>query len=150
MAFTLKINGTPHKVDVDGDTPLLWVPRRARHDRDMTGTKFGCGQVLCGAFTEHVDDAATRSCITTVDSIGESAITTIEAIRRRHSARADNRLEVFLLRRMSPLLCRFSDAGDDDLATRSGSRRPKSAKARNRGRYARSAVPQAQLWGFKR
>ena len=46
----------------------------------MTGTKFGCGQALCGACTMHVDGAATRSCITTVDSIGESAITTIEAI----------------------------------------------------------------------
>jgi hypothetical protein len=46
------------------------------------------------------------------------------------------------------LLCRFSDAGNDDLATRSGDRRPKSVKARNRGRYARSAVPLAQLWGY--
>ena len=46
----------------------------------MTGTKFGCGQALCGACTVHVDGAATRTCITTVDSIGESAITTIEAI----------------------------------------------------------------------
>jgi aerobic-type carbon monoxide dehydrogenase small subunit (CoxS/CutS family) len=77
MAFTLKINGTPHKVDVDGDTPLLWVLRDVL---GMTGTKFGCGQALCGARTVHVDGAATRSCITTVDSIGESAITTIEAI----------------------------------------------------------------------
>src|SRR5271166_4980903 len=47
-------------------------------------------------------------------------------------------------------LCRFSDAGSDELSTRSGGRRSKSAKARNRGRYARSAVPQAQLWGFER
>jgi isoquinoline 1-oxidoreductase alpha subunit len=77
MAFMLKINGTPHEVDVDGDTPLLWVLRDVL---GMTGTKFGCGQVLCGACTVHVDGAATRTCITTVDSIGESAITTIEAI----------------------------------------------------------------------
>ena len=77
MAFRLKINGTPHEVDVDGDTPLLWVLRDVL---GMTGTKFGCGQALCGACTVHVDGAATRSCITTVDSIGESAITTIEAI----------------------------------------------------------------------
>ena len=73
MAFTLKINGTPHEVDVDGDTPLLWVLRDVL---GMTATKFGCGQALCGACTVHVDGAATRSCITTVDSIGESAITT--------------------------------------------------------------------------
>ena len=77
MAFTLKINGTPRDVDVDGDTPLLWVLRDVL---GMTGTKFGCGQALCGARTVHADGAATRSCITTVDSIGESAITTIEAI----------------------------------------------------------------------
>src|SRR5262249_17596173 len=48
MAFMLKINGTPHEVDVDGDTPLLWVLRDVR---GMTGTKFGCGQALCGART---------------------------------------------------------------------------------------------------
>ena len=77
MAFMLKVNGTPHEVDVDGDTPLLWVLRDVL---GMTGTKFGCGKALCGACTAHVDGAATRSCITTVDSIGESAITTIEAI----------------------------------------------------------------------
>src|SRR5262249_3441852 len=77
MAFMLKINGTPHEVDVDGDTPLLWVLRDVL---GMTGTEFGCGQALCGACTVHVDGAATRTCITTVDSIGESAITTIEAI----------------------------------------------------------------------
>jgi isoquinoline 1-oxidoreductase subunit alpha len=77
MAFTLKVNGTPHEVDLDGDTPLLWVLRDVL---GMTGTKFGCGRALCGACTVHVDGAATRSCITTVDSIGESAITTIEAI----------------------------------------------------------------------
>ena len=52
MAFTLKINGTPHEVDVDGDAPLLWVLRDAL---GMTGTKFGCGQALCGACTVHVD-----------------------------------------------------------------------------------------------
>src|SRR3546814_1573346 len=77
MAFTLKINGTPHEVDVDGDTPLLWVLRDVLA---MTGTKFGCGQALCGACTVHVDGAATRSCITAVDSIGDSSVTTIEAI----------------------------------------------------------------------
>ena len=77
MAFTLKINGTDHTVDVDGDTPLLWVLRDVL---GMTGTKFGCGMALCGACTVHVDGTATRACITTVDSIGTSAITTIEAI----------------------------------------------------------------------
>src|SRR3981189_336374 len=77
MANTHKVNGTGHNVDVDGDTPLLWVLRDVL---GMTGTKFGCGMALCGACTVHVDGVATRSCITPVDSIGTSEITTIEAI----------------------------------------------------------------------
>ena len=77
MAFTINVNRNTHSVDVDGDTPLLWVLRDVL---GMTGTKFGCGIALCGACTVHVDGVATRSCITTIDSIGNSEITTIEAI----------------------------------------------------------------------
>jgi len=77
MAFAIKINGKTHSVDVDGDTPLLWVLRDVL---GMTGTKFGCGQALCGACTVHIDGNATRSCITTVDSLQGSEVTTIEAI----------------------------------------------------------------------
>jgi isoquinoline 1-oxidoreductase alpha subunit len=77
MAFLLKINGTRHEVDVDGDTPLLWVLRDVL---GMTGTKFGCGQALCGACTVHLDGQPVRSCQTPVDSVSDSSITTIEAI----------------------------------------------------------------------
>ena len=77
MAFAITINGTARSVDVDGDTPLLWVLRDVL---GMTGTKFGCGMALCGACTVHLDGSAIRSCITTIDSVGESKITTIEAI----------------------------------------------------------------------
>src|SRR4051812_19230949 len=77
MGFTININGTPRSADVDGDTPLLWVLRDVL---GMTGTKFGCGMALCGACTVHMDGSAIRSCITTVDSIGDAKITTIEAI----------------------------------------------------------------------
>jgi isoquinoline 1-oxidoreductase subunit alpha len=77
MTFKVNINGIDHTVDVDGDTPLLWVLRDAL---GMTGTKFGCGMALCGACTVHQDGNAIRSCSTTIDSVGESAITTIEAI----------------------------------------------------------------------
>src|SRR6516165_7812170 len=77
MAIAIKVNGTDRTVDVDGDTPLLWVLRDVL---GMTGTKFGCGMALCGACTVHIDGIATRSCITPIDSIGRSAITTIEAI----------------------------------------------------------------------
>ena len=58
-------------------TPLLWALRDVL---GMTGTKFGCGMALCGACTVHVNGVATRSCITPIDSIGNSEITTIEAI----------------------------------------------------------------------
>jgi len=77
MALTININGTAHSIDVDGDTPLLWVLRDVL---GMTGTKFGCGMALCGACTVHLDGVATRSCVTPVDSIGNAQITTIEAI----------------------------------------------------------------------
>jgi isoquinoline 1-oxidoreductase alpha subunit len=77
MAFTIKVNGAEHRVDVEGDTPLLWVLRDVL---GMTGTKFGCGMALCGACTVHLNGAATRSCVTPVGSIGDAAVTTIEAI----------------------------------------------------------------------
>ena len=77
MAFSIKVNGTIHSVDVDGDTPLLWVLRDVL---GLTGTKFGCGMALCGACTVHQNGVAIRSCITPLDSIGTSEITTIEAI----------------------------------------------------------------------
>jgi len=77
MAVAINVNGTTHKVDVDGDTPLLWVLRDLL---GMTGTKFGCGMALCGACTVHIDGAPVRSCVTPVDSIGASQIATIEAI----------------------------------------------------------------------
>ncbi len=77
MAFTIKVNGIDNSVDVDGDTPLLWVLRDVL---GMTGTKFGCGMALCGACTVHMDETPIRSCVTSIDSVGTSAITTIEAI----------------------------------------------------------------------
>jgi isoquinoline 1-oxidoreductase alpha subunit len=77
MSFTIKVNGDTRSVDVDGDTPLLWVLRDVL---GMTGTKFGCGMALCGACTVHLDGVAIRSCLTPIDSIGTSTITTIEAI----------------------------------------------------------------------
>ena len=77
MAFEIEVNGVKQAADVDGDTPLLWV---LRDMLGMTGTKFGCGKALCGACTVHIDGNATRSCITPIDSIGDSKVTTIEAI----------------------------------------------------------------------
>lgn len=77
MTFTISINGQRYSVDVDDDTPLLWVLRDVL---GKTGTKFGCGVGLCGACTVQLDGEAIRSCVTTIDSVGTSEITTIEAI----------------------------------------------------------------------
>ena len=77
MPHTLTINGTSRSVDVDDDTPLLWVIRDVL---GMTGTKFGCGLALCGACTIHLDGAPVRSCITPVSAAAGKRITTIEAI----------------------------------------------------------------------
>jgi isoquinoline 1-oxidoreductase alpha subunit len=88
MAYTIKVNGMDHSVDVDGDTPLLWV---LRDMLGMTGTKFGCGKALCGACTVLIDDLATRSCITAIDSVGTAAITTIEAIGNTPSGKTIQR-----------------------------------------------------------
>src|SRR6267143_3026695 len=77
MAIKIKVNGAERTVDVDSDTPLLWVLRDVL---GLTGTKFGCGMALCGACTVHLDGVATRSCVTPVEAIGDAAVTTIEAI----------------------------------------------------------------------
>jgi isoquinoline 1-oxidoreductase alpha subunit len=77
MPFTIKVNGAAHSVDVDADIPLLWVLRDVL---GMTGTKFGCGMALCGACTVHMNGAPMRSCVFPIGSVGDAAITTIEAI----------------------------------------------------------------------
>ncbi|MFZ6647678.1 (2Fe-2S)-binding protein [Undibacterium sp. TJN25] len=73
----LTVDGVERRVDVDGDTPVLWVLRDVL---GMTGTKFGCGLGLCGACTVHVDGVATRSCITTVESVSGAKVDTIESL----------------------------------------------------------------------
>ena len=73
----LTINGKTHEVDVEPDTPLLWV---IRDTIGMTGTKYGCGIAQCGACTVHVDGNAQRSCVTPVSSVVNAEITTIEGL----------------------------------------------------------------------
>jgi isoquinoline 1-oxidoreductase alpha subunit len=75
--ITLKVNGEAHSVDVDPQTPLLWV---LRDTIGLTGTKYGCGIAFCGACTVHLDGQPTRSCTVAVGDVGDSAITTIEAV----------------------------------------------------------------------
>ena len=75
--FTLLVNGTPRTVEANADTPLLWV---LRDHLDLTGTKYGCGEGLCGACTVLLDGSATRSCTLTVAEVGGKVITTIEGL----------------------------------------------------------------------
>jgi isoquinoline 1-oxidoreductase subunit alpha len=77
MALTIKVNGVDRTVDVESDTPLLWVLRDVL---GMTGTKFGCGIAQRGACTVQIDGEPVRSCLLPVGSIGDRKITTIEGI----------------------------------------------------------------------
>jgi isoquinoline 1-oxidoreductase alpha subunit len=74
----LIINGTPRDIEVDPDTPLLWV---IREQIGLTGTKYGCGVAACGACTIHIDGVATRSCVLPVSAVEpDQQITTIEGL----------------------------------------------------------------------
>lgn len=75
--FRLSVNGKPVEVDVEPDTPLLWV---LRDTLGLTGTKYGCGAALCGACTVHLDGEPVRSCVTPVSAIGTRRVTTIEGL----------------------------------------------------------------------
>jgi aerobic-type carbon monoxide dehydrogenase small subunit (CoxS/CutS family) len=74
---TINVNGKPLETDATPDTPLLWV---LRDHLGLTGTKFGCGQALCGACTVHVDGQPVRSCVVPLSSVGSAAVTTIEGL----------------------------------------------------------------------
>ena len=77
MAFTIRVNGQAHNVDVDGDTPLLWT---LRDSLGITGPKFGCGVAACGACTVHIDGQPMRSCQIPTASVGDKKVLTIEAM----------------------------------------------------------------------
>lgn len=80
--ITLNVNGRSIEVDVDPQTPLLWV---LRDTVGLTGTKYGCGMALCGACTVHLEGEPVRSCVTPVSAIGDQKITTIEGLSKDRS-----------------------------------------------------------------
>ncbi len=77
MPFKLTVNGKTETVDVPADMPLLWVLREVLN---LRGTKFGCGMAMCGACTVHIDDVATRSCVTMISDAAGKKVTTIEGL----------------------------------------------------------------------
>ena len=75
--YTINVNSKSHQVDVDSDTPILWVLRDHLH---LVGTKYGCGIAQCGACTIHLNGTAIRSCSMPISSVGDQKITTIEGL----------------------------------------------------------------------
>lgn len=78
--FNLTINGQKKEIDIDPNTPMLWV---LRDHLDLVGTKYGCGIAQCGACTIHLDGVAMRSCQLPVSAVGQQAITTIEGLSEK-------------------------------------------------------------------
>lgn len=81
-SIELIVNGQKHSLEVDGDTPLLWV---LRENLGLTGTKYGCGIAHCGACTVHLDGDAVRSCVTPVSRAAGHKVTTIEGLSHDRS-----------------------------------------------------------------
>ena len=81
--ITLTVNGVQHELDIEPETPLLWV---IRDEIGLTGTKYGCGIAQCGACTVHLDGEAVRSCSLRVGDVGSQKVTTIEGLaqERKH------------------------------------------------------------------
>ena len=73
----IKINGKSKQIDIDPETPLLWV---LRDYLNLVGTKYGCGMAQCGACTVHLDNKAVRSCVLPISAVGDQSVTTIEGL----------------------------------------------------------------------
>jgi isoquinoline 1-oxidoreductase alpha subunit len=124
MAITLKINGHTRSVDVEPDTPLLWV---IRDTLGLTGTKFGCGISACGACTVHLNGRAVRTCTLPVSAVEGAAITTIEGLaddgtlHRVQQAWIDHQVpqcgycQSGMIMAVSALLEQRSDPSDDQI-----------------------------------
>jgi isoquinoline 1-oxidoreductase alpha subunit len=118
----LDVNGKLHAVDVAPDTPLLWV---LRDSLGLTGTKYGCGQALCGACTVHVDGAPLRSCSTPVSAVAGRKISTIENADRSRVGKAVQEA----WRKLDVVQCGYCQSGQimSAIALLSQNRRPTDA-----------------------
>ena len=83
MKISMRVNGDERKLEVDGQTPLLWV---LRDELNMTGTKYGCGKAQCGACTFHLNGNSVRSCVTPISAVNNASVTTIEGMDNKTAA----------------------------------------------------------------
>lgn len=83
MKISMRVNGDDRELEVDGQTPLLWV---LRDELNMTGTKYGCGKAQCGACTVHLNGNSVRSCVTPISAVNNASVTTIEGMDNKTAA----------------------------------------------------------------
>ena len=122
----LNVNGKAHQLDVAPDTPLLWALRDTLH---MTGTKYGCGQALCGACTVHLDGTPIRSCSVPVSSVAGRKISTIEAVDSNRVGKAVQEA----WRKLDVVQCGYCQSGQimSAVALLSQNRKPSDADIDN-------------------
>jgi isoquinoline 1-oxidoreductase subunit alpha len=122
----LTINGKAHQVDLAPDTPLLWA---LRDTLQMTGTKYGCGQALCGACTVHVDGSPVRACMTPVSAVAGRKIRTIEAVDSERVGKAVQEA----WRKLDVVQCGYCQSGQmmSAVALLSQNRKPSDADIDN-------------------
>jgi len=118
MPYTINVNGTQRTVDVEGDTPLLWV---LRDELSLKGTKFGCGMSFCGACTVHLDGMPTRACVTPIARVGRRQVSTIEAVE---SSEVGRRVKQAWLA-LDVMQCGYCQSGQVMAATALLTRNPK-------------------------
>lgn len=118
MSYTINVNGQAHTVEVESDTPLLWV---LRDELELKGSKFGCGQGMCGACTVYINGNPSRSCVTPVSAVGDAKITTVEAIAESDVGRKVQQAWLDL----DVMQCGYCQAGQIMAATALLTRTPK-------------------------
>jgi len=123
MPYTIQVNGEKRTVDVEADTPLLWV---LRDELELKGTKFGCGMALCGACTVHLDGVPTRACITPIAAVADRAVTTIEGVDR--ASEVASRVKAAWLT-LDVIQCGYCQAGQVMAATALLTRNPRPTDA---------------------
>jgi len=123
MPYTMQVNGERRTVDVEADTPLLWV---LRDELDLKGTKFGCGMALCGACTVHLDGVPTRACITPIAAVSDRAVTTIEGVDQ--ASEVASRIKAAWLT-LDVIQCGYCQAGQVMAATALLTRNPRPTDA---------------------